>query len=97
MLRSATACAVLSLSLGLTLGTAAYADPIKLTGPMDAVQQGKDPSAGYRIAGEQPDRMPLVDRKNGKPVTLEMVQNDIDWRAQTAESLKPDSTSEATD
>jgi hypothetical protein len=97
MLRSATACAVLSLSLGLALGTTAHADPVKLTGPMEAVQRGQDPSDGYRIAGEQPDGAPLVNRKNGKPVTLEMVQNDIDWRAQTAESLKPDSTSEATD
>jgi len=102
MVRTATAIAALSLSLGLGLSLSASAEPlnspIQLTGPMDAVRQGGKPSdAGpdLRVTAETPSGKPLVNRNNGKPVTLEMVQNDVQWREQTAETLQQDGTAAA--
>ncbi|GAB4366234.1 MAG: hypothetical protein Kow00114_24050 [Kiloniellaceae bacterium] len=98
MLRTATAFAALSLSLGLGLSTpSASAEPIALTCAMEAHRAGQ-PADGCRTAIRVTDAKPadasLVNRKNGKTITLEMVQNDVAWRAQTAEQLKQDTTSE---
>jgi len=35
-----------------------------------------------------------VNQRNGKIITLEMVQNDAEWQAETAQMLKRDNTSE---
>ncbi len=105
MLRTATACAALSLSLGLGLNTPASADPLgdqplQLTGPMESVRQGGQPADGvpiFRITDAKPADDSLVNVKNGQTVTVEMVQNDVQWREQTAETLKQDGTSKAAD
>jgi hypothetical protein len=102
MVRTATAIAALSLSLGLGLSLSASAEPlnspIQLTGPMDAVREGGTPSDGgpdLRVSEETPTGTPLLNQQNGKPVTVEMVQTDVKWREQTAETLKQDGTSGA--
>jgi len=100
MVRTATACVALSLSLGLGLTSIASAEPLNqplpLTGPMEAVRQGGKPSDGvpvFRITDAKPADASLVNASNGQTVTLEMVQNDVQWREQTAETLQQDGTS----
>lgn len=98
MVCTATALAALSLSLGLGLSIqSASAEPIPLNCAMKAF--GQDHAAGncgpaIRVTDETPADESLVNRKNGKTITLEMVQKDAAWRAQTAEELKQDTISE---
>lgn len=98
MVRTATAFAALSLALGLSIPSVKAEEPISLTCAMEAYRAGQ--SAGHcrtaiRVTDAKPAEKSLVNRKNGRTITLEMVQNDVTWRAQTAEKLKQDTTSEA--
>jgi|GEM_PF-6143293 len=68
-----------------------------------AVQQAKQVrdtadgnQPGIRVTNETPDDDSLVNGRNGKTVTLEMVQKDAEWREETAEMLRDDDTSEGT-
>ncbi|WP_340117121.1 hypothetical protein [Pelagibius sp. 7325] len=99
MVRTATILAALSfpLGLGLSLPTAS-AEPLSLTCAMEAVRQNNPTSncrPAIRVTDETPADESLVNRKNGKTITVEMVQNDVAWREQTAVELKQDTTSEA--
>lgn len=98
MVRTATAFAALSLSLGLSIPSASAEEPLSLTCAMEAHRAGLpagDCRTAVRVTDAKPADASLVNRKNGKTITLEMVQNDVAWRAQTAEQLKQDTTSEA--
>lgn len=99
MVRTATILAALSFPLGLGLSIpTASAEPLSLTCAMEAVRQGHAASncgPAIRVTDERPADESLVNRKNGKTITLEMVKKDATWRAQTAEELKQDTTSEA--
>ena len=99
MVRTATILAALSfpLGLGLSLSTAS-AEPLSLTCAMEAARQDISASncrPAMRVTDETPADESLVNHKNGKTITLDMVQKDTAWRAQTAEELKQDTTSEA--
>jgi len=98
MVRTATILAALSFPLGLGLSIpTASAEPLPLNCVMEAFRQGLPASTcrpAIRVTGETPADESLVNRKNGKTITLEMVQNDVAWREQTAQELKQDTTSE---
>jgi hypothetical protein len=99
MVRTATVLAALSFTLGLGLSLpTASAEPIALNCAMEAFRQGLPASTcgpAIRVTDETPADESLVNRKNGKTITLEMVQNDAAWREQTANELKQNTTSEA--
>jgi hypothetical protein len=95
MLRTAAAVAALGLTAGLYLSTGtAMADPedFMATTERPAVEGKTDTEV--RITDAKPEDNSLVNQRNGKVITLEMVQNDAEWQAETAQMLKRDNTSE---
>lgn len=95
MYRTAAAVAALGLTAGLylTAGTAmAEAEDSENITQRPAVEGKTD--AGLRVTDAEPAEDSLVNLRNGKVITLEMVQNDAAWQAETAEMLKRDNTSE---
>jgi hypothetical protein len=95
MFRTAAAVAALGLTAGLCLSTGtAMAEPedSPLTAARPAVEGKTDDSV--RITEAKPAENSLVNQRNGKVITLEMVRNDAEWQAETAEMLKRDNTSE---
>ena len=103
MLRTAAAFAALGLTAGLYLTTgAAMAEPLHHERQVAASGsaalwrpsvEGKT-DAEVRTTYGKPDGDSLVNNRNGKVITLEMVQNDARWQAETAEMLRRDRTSE---
>lgn len=98
MLRTAAAIAALGLTAGLylTSGTA-MAEPLANDPKVEAARPevaGKT-AAEVRITNAKPEEESLVNPRNGKVLTLEMVHNDARWQRETAEMLKRDQTSEA--
>ena len=100
MLRTAAAFAALSLSAGLYLAPViAQADPLN-DNPAPIL-----PSKWHHLApsgdneiyftNDKSTGSSLVNRKNGRTITLEMVKNDVEWQEETAEMLRKDQTSEA--
>lgn len=95
MFRTAAAAAALGLTAGLYLSTGtAMAEPESstVTTVRPAVEGNTD--AGVRITDAKPEDNSLINQRNGKVVTLEMLQNDAEWQAEAAEMLKRDNTSE---
>lgn len=95
MFRTAAAVAALGLTAGLYLSTGtAMAEPedSPLTAARPAVEGKTD--AGVRITDAKPEDNSLVNQRNGKVITLEMVRNDAEWHAETAQMLKRGRTSE---
>lgn len=95
MYRTAAAVAALGLTAGLYLsnGTA-------IAEPKDSQNISQRPAvegktdAEVRITNAKPEEDSLVNQRNGKVITLEMVQNDAEWQDRTAQMLKRDRTSE---
>jgi hypothetical protein len=95
MYRTAAAVAALALTAGLYLSTGpAMAEPenSQVTSARPAVEGMTDD--GVRVTDAKPADDSLVNLRNGKVITLEMVQNDAEWQAETAQMLKRDHTSE---
>lgn len=95
MFRTASAAAALGLTAGLCLSTGtAMAEPEdSLVTPARPAVEGKT-DAEVRIIDAKPADDSLINHRNGKVVTLEMLQNDAEWQAEAAEMLKRDNTSE---
>ncbi len=98
MLRRKTALAALGAAAALFTLNPSFAEEPKVDGAQQAAQprdtaDGNQP--GIRVTNEKPDDASLVNGRNGKTVTLEMVQNDAEWREDTSEMLKRDKASDA--
>jgi len=95
MFRTAAAVAALGLTAGLCLATGtAMAEPEdQLFTAARPAAEGKTDD-GIRITDAKPEDDSLINQRNGQVITLEMVQNDAEWQAETAEMLKRDRTSE---
>jgi hypothetical protein len=92
MLRSKTALAALGAATILIASTPGFADEPKPYDMRHDSQQAAQPNV--RVTNAKPEGESLVNGRNGKTVTLEMVQKDSQWRAETAEMLQADRTSE---
>jgi hypothetical protein len=95
MFRTAAAAAALGLTAGFYLSTGtAMAEPENstVTTERPAVEGKTDDSV--RITEAKPADDSLINQRNGKVITLEMVRNDAKWQAEAAEMLKRDNTSE---
>ena len=95
MFRTAAAVAALGLTAGLCLASGnAMAEPEdQLLTTARPAAEGKTDD-GVRITDAKPEDDSLVNQRNGKVITLEMVRNDAEWQAETARMLKRDKTSE---
>jgi len=95
MFRTAAAVAALGLTAGLYLSTGtAMAEPEDTMTPAERPAVEGKTDAELRITDAKPEDNSLVNQRNGKIITLEMVQNDAEWQAETAQMLKRDNTSE---
>jgi len=97
MLRTAAAFAALSLSAGLCISSGtALADAARDADNTPVVvahnAASDDNAATVRITDQKPADASLVNRRNGKTITLEMVKNDVEWREETAHMLQRDRT-----
>ena len=101
MLRRKTALAALGAATALLILTPSFApsfaEEAKVAGTQQAAQPrdtADGPQPDIRVTNEKPDDASLVNGRNGKVVTLEMVKNDAEWREETAEMLEEDTASE---
>lgn len=51
-------------------------------------QSGDGRDTLSRIFGDEPDPVSLTNKDTGEPITLEAVQNEAEWRKETAEKLR---------
>jgi hypothetical protein len=95
MFRTAAAAAALGLTAGLYLSTGtAMAEPENSTVTTEHPAADGNAAAGIHITDAKPEDNSLINQRNGNVITLEMVQNDAKWKAEAAEMLKRDNTSE---
>lgn len=92
MLRSKTALAALGAATILIASTAGFAEEPKPRTLHSGTQQASQPPV--RVTDTEPGGESLVNGRNGKTITLEMVQKETEWRAETAKMLQDDQTSE---
>jgi len=58
-------------------------------GIMVSLNTGGEGLAGlFRTDGEPMTDSPMVESGTGKPITLETVQREVDWRRETAQKLR---------